>query len=128
MMIDEELLEYAAKAMGWFDYPEDSEEQGDYWHTDKVKAPFDKRFLKVDWNPLTSDADAFRLMVHLCLVVFPPDDDDPAAVVQGVGPVFHSLHITEVSECGDYRATTRRAIVRAAAEIGKCMTEEECER
>lgn len=117
-MTDQELLEYAAKAVGL---------DSDGWEWDG----YDFRELKVygvphcgygpvTWNPLLSDEDAFRLAVKLALSVYPPQGADPAAVVEDWK---WDIHITEVDEDGDYLTTTRRAIVRAAAEIGRNMTE-----
>ena len=90
-MTDRELLELAAKAAG---------------------IEFDGRFgcfydghLK-PWNPLTDDDDALRLAVKLGF-------NDVARTLQ------HWLN--EDFNHGDPYATTRRAIVRAAAEIGKEM-------
>jgi hypothetical protein len=40
-----------AKALGWVDYPEDSIEQGRWWYTDPLKAPFCARIAKIDWMP-----------------------------------------------------------------------------
>jgi len=57
-----------------------------------------------DWNPLTDDGDAFRLAVK-CLP-------------------FYTLRYSreDWEKCGeDGYAATRRAIVRAAAEIGRNM-------
>lgn len=67
------------------------------------------------WNPLTNDGDAFRLAVMLGLVV------------DLVGSSVHVTYGEFASECcvEDYGLdpfiATRRAIVRAAAEIGKAM-------
>jgi len=55
------------------------------------------------WNPLTDDGDAFRLAVQLNLMH---------------GKMF-SRRIADSSMVGDIYAATRRAIVRAAAEIGR---------
>ena len=52
------------------------------------------------WNPLTSDADALRLAVKLGLTIVVESDSE-----KGKDPY----------------AATRRAIVRAAAEIGRTM-------
>ena len=57
------------------------------------------------WNPLTDDGDALRLAVKLSLLC---DDDVQYAPVN-------------VWEGQDPYAATRRAIVRAAAEIGRGM-------
>lgn len=72
------------------------------------------------WNPLTDDGDALRLAVKLDLIIEPPrrhgEAGDP-----GWAHVYHyrrNLDITEQS-AGDRDATVRRAITRAAAEIGK---------
>lgn len=47
-----EALNWAVgKALGWVDYPDDSIEQGAWWYTDPVKAPFCERIRKVDWKP-----------------------------------------------------------------------------
>ncbi len=68
------------------------------------------------WNPLTDDGDALRLAVKLGLHV----------------KVCRRMVLVEQREVGDDKierlhsdpyAATRRAIVRAAAEIGKSMTQ-----
>ncbi len=96
-MRDNELLELAAKATG-IDYP----------------SGIDSRFAP-SWNPLTSDGDALRLAVKLNLQIHPCDDEcwigDPAADLE-------KPSICEQNNSDPY-AATRRAIVRAAAEIGK---------
>jgi hypothetical protein len=106
-MSDRELLELAAKAVGgtngksnglfyqWRDLP----------HTgvDRVLRYCGQR----EWNPLKDDGDALRLAVKLRIdvewasenVVFADNDSEPAEA--------------------DPYAATRRAIVRAAAEIGR---------
>lgn len=59
----------------------------------------------VEWNPLTDDGDALRLAVKLDLI------DE----TQWKAPVTGAVY----NECnGDWYAATRRAIVRAAAELG----------
>ena len=95
-MDDRELLERAAKAAGLPDM------SGWTW-------------VDIDtygWNPLTSDRDALRLAVTLGLVV---DCSRPSAGL----PFYSHLHAEIAME--DRHAATRRAIVRAAAEIGKAM-------
>lgn len=62
------------------------------------------------WNPLTDDGDALRLAVKLAKKVGMPF----AALIANF------LHQEQEQE-GDDCAATRRAIVRAAAEIGKCV-------
>ena len=41
------------KALGWVDYPKDSQEQGAWWYTAPAKAPFSARIYKADWKPST---------------------------------------------------------------------------
>ena len=103
-MDDRELLELAAKAAGlkviynagdrglWL--PEEDDE----------------------WNPLTDDGDALRLAVKL--------EIDIAFYRKHVDATANSHGAAIVSEYGlkpDPYAATRRAIVRAAAEIGRKM-------
>lgn len=109
-MTDRELLELAAKAAGidlsaGFSlrlnafYVEPKEETGAY----------------VGWNPLTDDGDALRLAVNLRLEPRFLDLDHP------VGPprvTFHNVSGLVELAGNDLMAATRRAIVRAAAEIG----------
>lgn len=111
-MGDKELLEMAAKACGY----------------EILRTYTDARCLYIDpgpnengfhWNPLTSDSDAFRLVVKLGLFV------DAYAPATTVGNVVCSTSLackTRMEDHnGDAYAATRRAIVRAAAEIGKGM-------
>lgn len=93
-MNDRELLELAAKADG--------------------RTPsLDRGYAFGVWNPLTDDGDALRLAVKLGVTVYPPEDehDDATASYQPDG------WINEPQGSDPY-AATRRAIVRAAAEIG----------
>ena len=105
-MTDRELLELAAKAAGIntkrclqysdgaFDWPEKAGR----------------------WNPLTDDGDALRLAVklHLCVTSF-TDEQMVGYVINGEGYNVHELPGT------DPYAATRRAITRAAADIGRNM-------
>lgn len=68
------------------------------------------------WNPLTDDGDAFRLAMDLKMhVIFDTEDaENPQAIaVNWRGDTKAEYHDS------DPYAATRRAIVRAAAEIGK---------
>ena len=93
-MTDKELLELSAKAAGY----------NIWWKTGACKAgEYESAFIgEVPWNPLTDDGDALRLAVKL--VEFEPYKS------RGYLPIITS----------DI-AVTRRAITRAAAEIGKGM-------
>jgi hypothetical protein len=99
---DRELLELAAKAAGIADA---------IW-SDK----FDSLLLSPGrefWNPLTDDGDALRLAVTIGLQV---DCSRPSA-----GEPYKRHHIWRDDLC-DRATGTRRAIVRAAAEIGRNKT------
>ena len=103
-MTDKEMLERAAKAAGivfteidshgvWFDAP----------HKELGK-------FGVTFNPLTDDGDAFRLAVKLLMRV---------RFLEHKTEVTAALSSAEIVELhnADPLAATRRAIVRAAAEI-----------
>ena len=98
-MIDRELLEMAAKAIGL-------EEA-------KMRIEFNQ------WNPLEDDGDALRLAVKLGLILgtyahyVTVDLLSPNDRIETI-TVWHS-------QTNDPYAATRRAIVRAAAEIGRSM-------
>jgi hypothetical protein len=75
------------------------------------------------WNPLTDDGDALRLAVKLQIHIEP----DPLDVVVDweIGDeTTRSIVEYGSSHAGDINAATRRAIVRAAAEIGKATGQE----
>jgi hypothetical protein len=99
-MNDRELLELAAKAAGI------SPKWIDNWRD--VQAGF--YVSSNTWNPLESDGDALRLAVklHLTCRHFMGE-----TVAQSTVPGGPSVYITDTCH--------RRAIVRAAAEIGKAM-------
>lgn len=95
-MNDRELLELAAKAAG--------------------HAPANM------WNPLTNDGDALRLAVKLNLFVFHGWTHAEGVLLANV--VVDNAEQTVPSgeiKGDDPYAATRRAIVRAAAEIGRDM-------
>ncbi len=97
-MSDRELLELAAKAAG------------EWSRLEPLEHLLDR------WNPLTDDGDALRLAVKLGIgVEWGPGTVD---VSWGGAP---TKFLYEDSETDRY-AATRRAIVRAAAEIGRIMT------
>jgi len=70
------------------------------------------------WNPLTDDADALRLAVKLNLRVMP--QEKCVYVESNPDSVLGFASVSEMEMNGDHPyAATRRAIVRAAAGIGK---------
>ena len=103
-MTDRELLELAAKAAGV--------EILDAGLVINGRYTVRKDGCGLDyWNPLTDDGDAMRLAVKLNMrlvvhngAAWANDKEEP-----------HSFH------ADDKNAATRRAIVRAAAEIGRAM-------
>jgi len=113
MSADIELLRLAAKAAG-FDVDFDAQCLGKYG--------FEKtRFgsVKAWWNALTDDGDALRLAVELGLRMNASARIGSGwagcAVGDGAG------RLGEVKMSGDSYADMRRAIVLAAAEIGRAM-------
>lgn len=99
-MNDRELLEMAAKAAGI---------EIEQCTCRDARFPFKHAGLaKGHWSPLYDDGDALRLEVDLNITT---------------KIMFLEILAEENELCnGDYRKARRRAIVRAAAEIGKAMT------
>jgi hypothetical protein len=95
-MTDKELLELAAKAAGFTLEEHYDDDQYYPWCTET----------HAFWNPLADDGDALRLAVKLNL-----------DVVFWVG--FVTAEYEREMYKDDPYAATRRAIVRAAAEIGR---------
>lgn len=114
MTTDRELLELAAKAAGidvtWnadfdgFEYPVMFRQSLTNWER---------------WNPLTDDGDALRLAVKLCIgiEIFQRD----VVRVDFEHKNGQTRYWAEDVENDDPCAATRRAIVRAASEIGRAM-------
>ena len=102
-MTDQELLELAAKAADITYHKYD----GEFW------IPKDAE-LQRQWDPLANDGDALRLAVKLGLIVQCNTNS------ANCGKWFPLTRITETNP-NDLASATRRAIVRAAAEIGRDM-------
>lgn len=123
-MKDRELLEAAAKAAGIevdVRYEEPAQFKGlllASW-----KAPNAPAF----WNPLTDDGDAFRLAVKCDIELYRANDEGWASYAgywgkperRDVARMFAIEYDDDINNKGDPYAATRRAIVRAAAEIGR---------
>jgi hypothetical protein len=103
-MTDRELLELAAKAAGLtiLSWP-----QEDY-------AVVQNGDQQCGWSPLAFDSDALRLAVKLKMTM---DVTDKASGAGAIGLKWCSEPCKD-----DPYAATRRAIVRAAAEIGRSKT------
>lgn len=105
-MTDKELLELAAKAVGYTIEENGKDINGLPWYWCFQ--------LSDNWDPLTDDGDALRLAVKLKL---------------HIGLESHSVSAWESDKFGNFQsenfiasgeeAATRRAIVRAAAAIGE---------
>ena len=106
-MTDRALLELAAKAIG----------QDLYWLDDCSPAIAGRL-----WNPLDDDGDALRLAVKLGMRVSTRNGGARpiAEVMIGYGLLAANSGKAELHG-DDAMAATRRAIVRAAAEIGRAM-------
>jgi hypothetical protein len=103
-MSDTKLLELAAKATGVW---EDNSSNLNGWQCN----------WPLGWNPLTDDGDALRLAVKLGIGIdfnF-ADGEGETSAAQTLGRYEFERHDN------DPYAATRRAIVRAAAEVGKGM-------
>ena len=110
MNTDRELLELAAKAAG-LRIVDRSHPVTLYVESEGCKGG-------VRWNPLTDDGDAFRLAVKLELPIAHHGKRELfVQVLLRPGLCFYEPH------GDDKNAATRRAIVRAAAEIGRQMQE-----
>lgn len=121
-MSDRELLELAAKAGGITGYA-----YCEYWEVMAKGSTNEFLFPDENWDPLTDDGDALRLAVILGLTVR-CDLDRIECVDRTVvtSPRASRAVIVEnwSDKDGENRypsAATRRAIVRAAAEIGRTM-------
>jgi hypothetical protein len=113
-MTDRELLELAAKAAGVEIHESDdgTMQRRPVWAmTHYVQG---QPYSETVWNPLGDDAQAMRLAVKLEMELKVYNTSAHAASAKCERSVC-------ASEKGDPYAATRRAIVRAAAEIGRSM-------
>lgn len=109
-MNDRELLELAAKAAGYTVHG---------WIVDRFIVNFGDG-LRGEWNPLTDDCDALRLAVKCRLMVDVLGGRSFACWGVVKGQIQRGHEVSEDIGAGvDEFAATRRAIVRAAAEIGR---------
>ena len=111
-MIDRELLELAAKAENreWFHY------SSGHGKGLCCKAP--GMSVEYYWNPLEDDGDALRLAVKLYfdVSVYKADEFGPDCTIAAG---YESSAYHKEAHSDDPYAATRRAIVLAAAELGK---------
>ena len=116
---DNDLIRFAAKAVGINALIDPHGK----WRNCTNVHPSANIFSVPMWNPLTDDGDALRLAVKLRMSFHFEDQNGQECI-----EVQHS-HNEESGECKcvlepllfDTNAATRRAITRAAAEIGRAM-------
>ena len=107
-MTDLELLELAAMAIG------------EEFHSGH-RTVNGQQFEWVEWNPLTDDGDALRLAVKLKVsigYIWDGCDDQYDVVIAGKSSTEEPIGYHDGEQI-DEDAATRRAIVRAAAELAK---------
>jgi len=106
-MTDRELLELAAKAAGYLNWTPSTEGL-------QIETGSSRGATGFHWNPLVDDADALRLAVKLHFKI----DVVPWGTI--ATKWNESMYVDDaVRHNDDPYAATRRAIVRAAAEIGR---------
>jgi len=118
---DRELLELAAKAAGvrgeWCEFTIAA--------TGKVLTGIGNPmvFCPGDplWNPLTDDGDALRLAVKIGMRVSVNRDPAGFTAIASTQSPFGAKSETESAGAETIESATRRAIVRAAAEIARSM-------
>lgn len=108
---DRELLELAARAAGYAVYFQEESSLAARW---KPSSGVHRVF----WNPLSEDGDAFRLSSDLKLTIY---HDDLAVIIKHKRYSWEWLGEMINEDNEDRLEATRRAIVRAAAEIGAKM-------
>jgi hypothetical protein len=117
-MTDRELLELAAKAAGGlarFDISPDK------WPWLQAVVDGKPQPYPVRWNPLTDDGDALRLACHLRINIEHIENSGRRPFGVNCWPLGRGDCGHTETDVTDYNAATRRAIVRAAAEIGRGM-------
>lgn len=130
-MTDRELPELAAKAAGM--WPGDFELDDDMQPVLSDGKGFRLTWGSGWWNPITDDGDAFRLAVKLRIDIEHGSPLDSNAYVCsarcGIEMVRDPVSAIEEVDGEAYRAAaTRRAITRAAAEIGRGLSSDPSKR
>jgi hypothetical protein len=117
MKADKEQLELAAKAAGM--KFRSSTVISDGYEVQSQDFPYGPRPWMA-WNPIKDDGDAMRLAVKLRLEMYQSLNCGLWTVFVGYSKNGRIVYVAEQAE-DDVFAATRRAIVRAAAEIGKTL-------
>jgi hypothetical protein len=109
-MTDQDLLELAAKAAGLTNVE---------FHDIGVTCGMWNSSMTDYWNPLKNDSDALRLAVKLGMEVYVDNHPDGCECTEVRSITFPKSGRVIVNHEDDAHSATRRAIVIAAAEIGK---------
>lgn len=123
MNTDNEMLEFAATAMRNLYDPRFLNYEIRYG-TVCLELGARRGDIIVYWNPLESDADAFRLAIDLGIVVHPQCYDDYSKPFVGCFAFNDDGVEISSSRCeigNDKYKSTRRAITSVAAELGKLI-------
>lgn len=119
---DRELLDLAAKAAGIALYWPDDATFDEGWALPQGPLRPNRNVREKrhwpEWNPLTDDGDALRLAVELGIQITPGTYLTQSATAYCPGSQAAEEHVHYQQ---DMLTATRRAIVRAAAEIGKTV-------
>lgn len=121
-MNDRELLELAAKAAGLhiIKHCQESRDKAGYGYVGLYVRSNNGEIASTGWNPLTDDGDALRLAVMLQITIGPENPDVIGKSLARASWRNRQCSLGDYGD-GDKFAATRRAIVRAAAEIGSQM-------
>ena len=115
-MTDGELLELAAKAAGMKGW-----QWVESWGSMAEKRLQGGFYFDRYWNPLEDDGDALRLAVKLVMEMDHNHAADNCLWVSVRVPRQVFCAVEEFADESERLSATRRAIVRAAAEIGRTM-------
>lgn len=113
-MTDQELLTFAAKAIGRCMHPNTRRSLGN-WGCDTVCIDCHKHIVEDLWSPLTNDGDALKLAVALNMTV------QCSYATVWIETATPQLEIARTHLNKNPGEAVRRAIVEAAAEVGKRM-------
>lgn len=119
-MTDRELLEFAAKAAG-IDAKWQDEEAADFDAEYLGMRVANRGYLNEYWNPINDDGDALRLACHLRINIEHVENSGRRPFGVNCWPLGRGDCGHIETDVTDYNAATRRAIVRAAAKIGRNM-------
>lgn len=116
-MNDRELLEYAAKAIGYvIDDHEPNSSYGTWVHESGDELDKYGEYPQFKWNPRNNNGDSLRLAVKLGIWVEPSHDQMTLTAFS-----IHNQRTFTARSGVDIYDATRQVILRAAGVIGKLM-------